>query len=50
MVGRYDTSAEKLKNIQESIEDMWVLMDFADAPIASKSLLQEDIQRLEGSL
>lgn len=50
VVGRYDTSAEKLKNIQESIEDMWVLMDFADAPIASKSLLQEDIQRLEGSL
>ena len=50
VVGRYDTSAEKLKNIQQSIEDMWVLMDFSDTPVASKLLLQEDIQRLEGSL
>lgn len=50
VVGRYDTSAEKLKNIQESIDDMWVLMDFEDTPEVSNFLLQEDIQRLEGNL
>ncbi len=49
VVGRYDTSAEKLKNIQQSIEDMWILMDFSDTPVASQFLLQEDIQRLEGN-
>jgi len=48
VTGRYNVSAETLRNLKGALEDFWISADLAGDPRKSMELLEADIRRLDG--
>lgn len=48
VTGRYDVVADKLRKLQEALENFWMNANLDGAPEKSIDLLERDIRRLEG--
>lgn len=48
VTGRYNISAEKLRNLKGALEDFWISADLDGDPRKSMELLGADIRRLDG--
>ncbi|EIU1653495.1 AAA family ATPase [Pseudomonas aeruginosa] len=48
VTGRYNISAEKLRNLKGALEDFWISADLDGDPRKSMELLDADIRRLDG--
>ncbi|RRV27766.1 AAA family ATPase, partial [Pseudomonas sp. o96-267] len=48
VTGRYNVSAETLRNLKGALEEFWISADLAGDPRKSMELLEADIRRLDG--
>ncbi len=48
VTGRYNVSAETLRNLKGALEDFWISAGLAGDPRKSMELLDADIRRLDG--
>lgn len=48
VTGRYNVSAETLRNLKGALEEFWISADLAGDPRKSMELLEVDIRRLDG--